>query len=155
LKIHIFDSQVIVHKLKNWWVCYKVDGSPGEPPGCGQVDPDSGEKIFTPDQKATINKSFVNAEFLLDVLPMEEMYQAVESSLWCKHSLMCNCSNHGESCLDSFHQVEAHMANTGIGASLVDILSLRGTAQFNMQIQERIQIDSLPRCIKERVPSWL
>ena len=134
---------------------YKVDGSPGEPPGHGQVDPDSGKKIFTPDQKATINESFVNAEFLSDVLPMEEMYRTVESSSRCKHSLMCNYSNRGESRLESFHQVEAHMANSGMRASLADILSLRGTARFNVQIRERIQIDSLPKDIKERVPSWL
>ena len=134
---------------------YKVDGSPGEPPGRGQVDPDSGKKIFTPDQKATINKSFVNAKFLSDVLPMEEMYRTVESSSRCKHLLMCNYSNHGESRLESFHQVEAHMANSGMRASLADILSLRGTARFNVRIRERIRIDSLPRDIKERVPSWL
>lgn len=155
MKIHIFDFQVIVQKLKNWWVRYKVDNSPGEPPGRGQVDPDSGKKIFTPDQKTTINESFVNAEFLSDVLPMEEMYRTVESSSRCKHSLMCNYSNRGESRLESFHEVEAHMANTGMRASLADILSLRGTARFNVRIRERIRIDSLPRDIKERVPSWL
>jgi hypothetical protein len=155
LKVHIFGFQVIVQKLKNWWVRYKVDNSPGEPPGRGQVDPDTGKKIFTPDQKATINECCVNAEFLSDVLPIEEMYRTVESSSKCNHSLMCHYSNRGESRLESFHEVEAHMANTGMRASLADILSLRGTARFNVRIRERLRIDSLDRDIKERVPAWL
>jgi hypothetical protein len=156
LKIHILNFQVIVHKLKNWWVRYKVDNSRGKPAGGrGQVDPNSGKKFFTPNQKATIIERFVNAEFLLDILPMEDMYHTVKSSSRCKHLLMCNYSNHGKSCLESFHQVEAHMANIGLRASLADILSLRDTAQFNLQIQEMIQIDSLLRDTKERVPSLL
>ena len=150
-----FVGTIIRPRLKEWITNYKVDHSEGEAPGRGCMDPIKGKKLFTPDTKAAVEEAFMTCDFLHDILPLDEMYRSVPPSLRSMHGLSLQKSNHGESRLESFQGPVVHMANTNMRDSLADVLTLNGTARFNVDIREQIKYEKMDPREKKLIPSWL
>lgn len=151
----IFDGDKICLNLAEWFNDYKVDNSHGTTPGRGRLNPETGQKLFTPDTKPAIEAAKTTCMYLADVLPPEDMYRSIKPSSRSKHGLELQNSNRGESRLESFHGSSAHMANTSMRPSLSDSLTIEGTADFNTDIRERIKYEQMEPAEKELIPAWL
>ena len=91
------------------------------------------------------------------------MYRELKPKPNSRHQLSIWLSLRGESSLESFHDNLANFANSGMGASLADILNLMGTARYNFAIRHKLQIaakrqeerqTNMPVGWETAVPHW-
>jgi hypothetical protein len=130
------EPHTMIQMLDSWFCRYKVTSS-SDTPGKGRLDPIKGTSLFTSETKPAVKNCKEKAKHLSDPFPFEEMYDMIQPSPRCKHSLTEYLSKRGESKLESYHDRSVHYANTGMRASLVDSLSLVGMAAHNLRIRHK------------------
>jgi hypothetical protein len=65
--------------LDRWIVRFKVNTSEGKAPGQGRLNPANGQTLFTPETKLALKEAKKKAQFVMDVLTLEEIYQPAEA----------------------------------------------------------------------------
>jgi hypothetical protein len=75
LKKNLCPLTMLVTNLDGWFVKFKVTASDGKAPGQGQLNPANGQTLFTPETKVAVKEAKKKAQFVLDVLFLEEIYQ--------------------------------------------------------------------------------
>jgi hypothetical protein len=70
---------VMLANLDRWFVQFKVTASEGQAPAEGRVNPANGQALFTPETKPALEEAKKMANFIMDVLSLEEIYQPVEA----------------------------------------------------------------------------
>jgi hypothetical protein len=134
---------------------FKVTASEGKAPGQGRVNPANGQTLFTPETKVAIEEAKKKAQFILDVLSLEEICQPVEAPTRAKHSLpSCRCARATESKLESFHADQAMFGNTGMAIGLIDATNHAGLARHNTKIRWRLQMDLLSGAERDAIPFY-
>ncbi len=135
----IKEPATIVQNLEVWWNKYKCKESEGAPPAEGKKDPKTNQTLFLEGAKDVLKEAKTNAKYLQDPKDVE-MYREIKPNQNSTHKLSIWISQRGESTLESFHNMLAHFANTGMSKCLADVLNLCGTARFNMKIRLKIRI---------------
>jgi hypothetical protein len=139
--------------LDQWFVTFKVNASEGKAPGQGQVNPLNGQTHFTSKTKVAFEEAKKKAQFIMDVLSLEEIYQPVEAPTRAKHSLpMYRCGRATESKLESFHADQAMFGNTGMAIGLIDTINHAGLARHNTKIRWRLWIDLVSSAERDAIP---
>jgi hypothetical protein len=111
--------------------------------------------LFTPDTKPALEEAKKKAQFILDVLSLEEIYQPVEAPTRAKHSLpRYRCARATESKLESFHADQAMFGNTGMAIGLIDTINHAGLARHNTKIRWRLAMDLLSSAERDEVPFY-
>jgi hypothetical protein len=110
---------------------------PDKNPACGRLDPARGIPLFTSDTKSAVENCKEKAIYLVDPLPLEDMYDSILPNPNSTHQLTRYLSKRGESNLESFHDRFAHFANCGTRSTLADNLNLAGTARYNLAIRHK------------------
>jgi hypothetical protein len=155
LKKILHPLTVLVANLDRWFVEFKVTASEGKAPGKGRLNPENGQTLFTPETKGAIEEAKKKAEFILDVLSLEEIYQPVEAPTRAKHSLPSyRCARATESKLESFHADQAMFGNTGMGIGLIDTINHSGLARHNAKICWRLYMDLLSSAERDEIPYY-
>jgi hypothetical protein len=138
LRKHINGPEHIRTELSKWFITFKCSSSEGQMPAEGQLDPRTGQTLFTETTHSAVDNCIQNAQHLQDRLPLEEMYREVKPPKNAKHECSTWISFRGESKLESFHDNVKHFGNTGMDPGLCDTLNLAGTARYNFTIRNRI-----------------
>jgi hypothetical protein len=126
LRKRLHGGLVIVQKLLEFKDRFKND-----------VDPVSGQKLFTADTKAAIMNQITHVEDIQFPRGIE-MYRMIPPGPRSTHKLPCYRSINPEPMLESWHGRFAHFGNTGMRAGLADCLHLRGTAEGNVVIRHKL-----------------
>jgi hypothetical protein len=124
-------GEVVKLNLHRWWCRYKVNASPGEPPGEGRLH--NGLSVFMSEMKGAVENAYKTCMHIQDLLP-DIMYTAISAAPGAVHGLTTWKGNRGESSLESFHLMVAHFGNMGMRRTLADSLCLRGTARHNLKL---------------------
>ena len=99
---------VLCSMLDEWFDRFKCTTSDSTRPARGRLDPFTGETLFTSETKAAVLNCKEKASFVQDLLPFEQMYEAIGPSPNSTHQLNEYISRRGESCLEAFHLMLAH-----------------------------------------------
>ena len=127
----------------------------GKAPGQGRLNPANGHTLFTPETKGSIKEAKKKAQFILDVLSIEEINQPLEAPTRAKHSLPSHCCARAtESKLESFHADQAMFGNTGMAIGLIDTINHAGLARHNTKIRWRLHMDSLSSAERDAIPYY-
>jgi hypothetical protein len=155
LKKIIYPETVLLANLDRWFVKFKVTASEGKAPGQGRLNPANGQTLFTPETKVAIEEAKKKAQFILDVLTLEEIYQPVEAPTRAKHNLPSyRCARATESKLESFHADQAMFGNTGMATGLIDTINHAGLARHNSKIRWRLYMDLLSSAERDAIPFY-
>jgi hypothetical protein len=155
LKKILFPLTVMIANLDRWFVTFKVNASEGKAPGQGRLNPENGQTLFTPETKVAFEEAKKKAEYIMDVLSLEEIYQPVEAPTRAKHSLPTyRCARATESKLESFHADQAMFGNTGMSIGLIDTINHSGLARHNTKIRWRLRIDLLSSAERDEIPFY-
>ena len=149
----IRSKEVIIAKLEEFKVTYKVTASPGKPSARGRRDPRTNQPLFTEDTHLAIENCKQKAVYLSDPLPLEDMYLTVAANKNSRHSLPEYIAVRGESKLESFHDNLANFANCGMRESLADNLNLQGTAHYNLTIRFKHRLLAMTLDERSLVPA--
>ena len=140
--------------LDAWFERFKCSASDGARPAGGRRDPFTGETLFTAETKDAIRMAKVNAKYLQDPLPLDQMYSVIQPNPNSPHGLKEYLSRRGESSLESFHLMLAHFGNCGMRTSLADNLNLTGTARHNLAIRHKYRLTTLtPGSRNKKIPA--
>jgi hypothetical protein len=143
---------MMLANLDRWFVRFKVTAPEGQPPAQGRVNPANGQTLFTPETRPALEEAKKKAQFILDVLLLEEIYQPVEAPTCAKHSLpRYRCARATESTLESFHADQAMFGNTGMAIGLIDTINHAGLARHNTKIRWRLLMDLLSSAEQDEV----
>jgi hypothetical protein len=105
---------MLVANLDQWFVTFKVTAFKGKVPGQGVLNPANGRTLFRPETKVALEEAEKKAQFVADILSLEEIHQPVEALTGAAHSLprhrcvrgqqnqSLSCSMLTKQCLDSF-----------------------------------------------------
>jgi hypothetical protein len=155
LKKILYPVTVMIANLDRWFVRFKVTASEGQAPAEGRVNPVNGQALFTPETKPALEEAKKKAQFIMDVLSLEEIYQPVEAPTRAKHSLpRYRCARATESKLESFHADQAMFGNTGMAIGLIDTINHAGLARHNTKIRWRLWMDLLSSAERDAVPFY-
>lgn len=127
----------MVQNLDDWFCPYKVTTTDVECPARGRVCPIHGVPLFTSETKVAVENCRDKAQYLTDLLPLEEMYDCILPNPNSKHQPKEHLSKRGESKLESVNDRMSNFVNTGMRADLADSLNLMGTARFNLAIRHK------------------
>jgi len=127
----------MVQNLDDWFCPYKVTTTDVECPARGRVCPIHGVPLFTSETKVAVENCRDKAQYLTDLLPLEEMYDCILPNPNSKHQPKEHLSKRGESKLESVNDRMSNFVNTGMRADLADSLNLMGTARSNLAIQHK------------------
>jgi hypothetical protein len=155
LKKILYPLTVLLANLDRWFVKFKVTASEGKAPGQGRLNPANGQTLFTAETKVALEEAKKKAEFIMDVLTLEEIYQPVEAPTRAKHSLSSyRCSRATESLLESFHADQANFGNTCMAIRLIDTINHAGLARHNTKKRWRLWIDLLSSAERDVIPFY-
>jgi hypothetical protein len=103
-----------------------------------------------------IEEAKKKAQFILDILSLEEIYEPVEAPTRAKHSLpVYRCARATESKLESFHaDQEAMFGNTGMAIGLIDTINHAGLARHHTKIRWCLRIDLLSSAERDTIPFY-
>jgi hypothetical protein len=103
-----------------------------------QVDPRTGQKLFTSDTKSAVENQMTHAGNIQ--FPEIEMYRTVPPGPKSRltHNLSTYRSMNPEPMLEPWHGRFAHFGNTGMRPGLADCLHLRGAADGNVVVRHRL-----------------
>jgi hypothetical protein len=136
-------------------VTYKVTASEGKTPGQRRLNPANGQTLFTPETKVALEEAKKKAQFVMDILSLEEIYQPVEARTRVKHSLpMYRYARATASKLESFHADQAMFGNTGMAIGLIDTINHAGLVRHDTKIWWRLWIDLLPSAERDGIPFY-
>jgi hypothetical protein len=82
---------VLVANLDQWFVKFKVTASKGKVPGQGRLNPANGQTLFTPETKGAIKEAKKKAQFILDALSLEAIYQPAEAPSYTQLAIVPLC----------------------------------------------------------------
>jgi hypothetical protein len=155
LKKILFPLTVMIVNLDRWFVTFKVNASEGKAPGQGRLNPANRQTLFTPKTKVAFEEAKKKAEYIMDVLSLEEINQPVEAPTRAKHSLPTyRCAWATESKLESFQADQAMFGNMGMPIGLIDTINHSGPARHNTKICWRLQIDLLSSAERDKIPFY-
>jgi hypothetical protein len=101
-----------------------------------------------PKRKVAFKEAKKKAQFILDVLSLEEIYQPVEAPTRAKHSLPTyRCARVTESKLELFHANQAMFGNMGMLIGLIDRINHAGLVRHNTKTRPLVAMDgfAIPR----------
>jgi hypothetical protein len=114
-----------------------------------------GKSLFSRDTEKAANNQTEKVQHIQDPIGIE-MYAELPPGPRTTHGLSKYLSRRPESTLEKFHEAVAHFANTGMEPKLADCLTLRGTAEHNVQCRHRVKIQEARRCGKTSdIPQYL
>jgi hypothetical protein len=77
LKKILYPVTVMIANLDRWFERFKVTASEGKAPGQGRLNPANGQTLFMPDTKPALEEAKKKAQFVMDVLSLEQLVQKV------------------------------------------------------------------------------
>ena len=137
LRKKLKQTETIKQNLDEWFCKYKVTTSDVKRPALGRLDPIHNVPLFTHDTKDAIKNCCEKAQYVPDVLPIEQMYDTIAPSPNSKHQLPEYLSRRPESKIEAFHDRLSNFGNSGMRDSLADNLNLMGTARYNLGIRHK------------------
>ena len=153
LRKEIRPPHIMCGMLDDWFDRFKCSASEGSRHARGRRDPLTGATLFTGETKEAIRLAKVNAKYLQDPLPLEQMYFVIQPNPNATHQLKEYMSRRGESSLESFHSMLAHFGNCGMRTLLIDNLNLTGTARHNLSIRHKLRLTSLTQGSRKKIPA--
>ena len=93
---------------------------------------DTGRSLFTKNTEKVATEQLKKVQYASDPVGVE-MYHKIPAGKRSTHKLPKWASLRPESRLEKFHELLAHMANSGMNAGLSDALTLGGTAEHNIK----------------------
>jgi len=130
----------ICERLDDWFVQFKVTASEGSRPALGRLDPVTKEPLFASETKEAVANDKLKAQRLQDPLPLDCMCSVTAPNPNSGHGLPEHLSHRGESNLEAFHLMLAHLSNNGMRETLADDLNPTGTARHNLTIRHKIRL---------------
>jgi hypothetical protein len=124
LKKIIYNDPIIKDGLERWVVEFE------------NAKDSLGRPLFTRNT-AKIAREQINKVKWVQDPPNMDMYREIPAGKKSTHQLPKWLSNRPESGLEKFHELLAHLANTGCGKELADALTLGGTADHNIKARWR------------------
>ena len=98
IRKQLWPPQTIVQNLDTWFCHFKVTATdPIASPAGGRLDPFHLCPLFTGETKPAVENCKLNAVYLEDPLPLEDMYDKIPPHPSSKHQLTKYCSKRGES----------------------------------------------------------
>jgi len=143
LRKEIRPPNVLCSMLDAWFDQFKGTSSDASRPARGRKDPVNGDTLFSSETKSAAEECKKKASYIQDPLPLEKMCDVIHPSSNSPHQLKECISNHGESCLESFHLMLAHFGNCSMRTTLADNLNLTGTARCNLGVRHKRRLTSL------------
>lgn len=120
----------------------------------GRRDPD-GRYLFSRDTEKTTKEQFSKVCFIQDP-PGMDMYEIVPPGPRTSHNLSTKLSKRPEPTLEKFHELMAHMGNTGQSPDLADALTMRGACEYNVKCRyRRLTREARRRSVKVSAPGDL
>ena len=128
LKKVILPGPIIADGIERWIVEFldKVDSL--------------GRPLFTRNTEKIAREQTNKVKWVQDP-PNMQMYRKIPAGKKSIHQLPKWLSNRPESGLEKFHELLAHLANTGCGKVLADALTLSGTANHNVKARWKEQVN--------------
>ena len=99
-----------------------------------------GCSVFTRNTAKVAREQMKKVKYVEDP-PGIEMYREIPAGKRSLHKLPKWLSNRPESGLEKFHELLAHMANTGSGIALADALTYTGTGDHNVKARWKARIN--------------
>jgi len=149
----ISDGATINDNLDRWRVRYKVDASPGAPPGQGREV--QGRRLFTSATKDAVENCKLVSGHLQDFASRDEMYTKMNRSSRSTSGLPIMRNSRPESNLEKSHLELAGYGNGGMRDSLADGITKRGICRSNKRIRRGIVVGSMSSDAINKIPSHL
>jgi len=140
----IHPKDTMISMLDDWFVRYKTTASVGAQPARGRLDPVTQMPLYTMETKKAVEQCKLKAQYVQDLLPLEEMCYTIPPNPNSPHQLNKYLSKRAESKLESFHDNLAHFGNGGMNNSLADNLNLCGTARYNLTMRHKLRLAVTP-----------
>ena len=140
LRKEIRQPLLLRQMLDDWFDTYKCSAGNPLRPARGQLDPLTGDTLFTSKTREAVLNCKDKAAYVQDPLPLDQMYRVIPPSPNLTHGLNEHLSRQGESSLESFHLTLAHFGNCSMRTSLADNLNLTGTARCNLSIRHKMRL---------------
>ena len=144
LKKIIYPGQVIDQNLNDWFNKFK-----------GRHCPKIDALLFTSDTMKVVNEQCKKAKHLVDVLPVETMYNEEKATKRMKHGLSFKRSCRGESHVESAQGQQQHYGNGGMNKDRANEFILRGHAQANTKKREKLEWNKGDGEWRDKTLSWL
>ena len=148
----IADGETINDNLDRWRVNYKVEASPGAPPGRGREV--NGRRLFTSATKDAVENCKKVSGHLQDFVPRDDMYIKMNRSSR-SSGLPIMRNGRPESNLEKSHLELAGYSNGGMRDSLADGITKRGICRSNKRIRTALRVGSLSPKEIDGIPSHL
>ena len=153
LRKKLREPNTMIQRIDDWFCKYKVTASPAARPAGGRLDPRHQVPSFTPETKSAVENCKEKAHHLADPMTIDQMYDKILPHPNSKHQLIEYISKRGESKLESFHDMLAHFANSGMRDTLSDNLHLAGTARYNLSIRHKRHLMTLEKTKRSAIPA--
>jgi hypothetical protein len=101
----------------------------------------SGRSLFTRNTKKVAIEQLKKVKHVSDPVGVP-MYTKIPPGPRSLHNLPKWKSNRPESLLEKFHELLAHLANTGTNPALADAITLRGTAEHNVRCRWKMFVNN-------------
>ena len=142
VRVYSYEEKTIQRNLGNWYEEFKDD-----------LDPAIEADLFTEATESAVLQQIGNAEWVVDKLPREELYQEVAPGTRSKTNLKVFVGVRGaESKLEKGHDIMGHLGNTAMRPSLADSLGMIGVARYNRSIRYRLKIAKMDPEERKRIP---